>query len=81
MRRTEALDATTFLVDQDRRAEITSRFTQFLNQRSNLRGVIDIALEKDKAPGTLGAQKGALVSGQGKAGYAGDEGSGAHGAD
>jgi hypothetical protein len=81
MRRAEALDAATFLIDQDRRVAVFDRLAQVLNESSDLQGVVDIPLEEDEAPRPFRAQKLTFVRGQAETGYTGDKCAYAHGAD
>jgi hypothetical protein len=53
VRRAEALDPTSLLVDQDRRIRIFDRITQFTNKQNYLLWRLDIALKENKPPRPL----------------------------
>jgi hypothetical protein len=79
--RPKALHPAAFLIDQDRRIEVTRRPAHFLHKSSDLGRIINVALEEDETPRPLGAQKCALLSGQLQSRYTGYECACAHGAD
>src|SRR6478735_2865731 len=65
-RRTDALHAATFLIDQDRRVPADA-IAHLGNQIADLRRLRNIASEEDEAPGALGLIEGLLIWSEGKA--------------
>lgn len=69
MRRTQTLDAATFLIDGDQRLA-PDRLAQIPGQPAKLLGGFDIAGEEDEAPWIGGAKKRALIGAEARAGNA-----------
>src|SRR5205823_10184715 len=61
VRRAEALDAPTLLVDQDRDIEATDGVAQGFGQAADLGWGLDVAREEDEAPGADIAEEGGFV--------------------
>ena len=78
MRRPQPLHPATFLIDQDGRVGAVHGDAQLRSQSSDLRRVLDVALEQDETPRLFRAQECALPIGQDGAGNAGDESSDGH---
>ena len=76
MGRAQALDPSTFLIDQDKNVLAIEGGFEIGNQRPDLRRAFHVAREKDKATRALRGEQGALVgcqSGARAAGYKGFE--------